>query len=116
MLVTTSSPAQCSPIALKTLGIGKHVVSQKALCGTSQLSALRIVEASKYYPSLLSISGFTLRLLPSFMAARKHIVGEKTLGRVRLVEARLSCSNEFIRCGGGNMNGGYRMVKMPYLR
>ena len=61
VMVATGSPAQCSPIALKTLGIGKTVVCQKALCGTSQVQALRIVEASKYYPSLLSITGFTLR-------------------------------------------------------
>lgn len=49
------------------------------------------------------------------MAARKHIVGNKTLGKVRLVEARLSCSNEFIRCPNSSgygwqwdkrMNGG----------
>ena len=55
-----------SPIAVKALGIGKHVI-----CGTpagpTQVDALRMVKGAQYYPSLMALMCNGLRFLPCFV-------------------------------------------------
>ena len=96
VVIACSSPALAGLIAVKTLGIGKNVVCLKSLAGICQDEVLKAVEASSYYPKLFSISGFSLRLLPSIVAAKLQ-VESGVLGKVKLVDAKLSCSNEFLR-------------------
>lgn len=67
----------CSPnlhaqIAVKALGIGKHVLCDKPT-GLCQGEALKMVRASQYYPSLISIVNHSLRFLPAFLQMRKAI-------------------------------------------
>ncbi|GLH01613.1 hypothetical protein R5R35_001406 [Gryllus longicercus] len=73
----------CSPnlhaqIAVKALGIGKHVLCDKP-AGLCQGEALKMVRASQYYPSLISIVNHSLRFLPAFIQMRRAI-GEGYLG------------------------------------
>lgn len=67
----------CSPnlhaqIAVKALGIGKHVLCDKPT-GLCQGEALKMVRASQYYPSLISIVNHSLRFLPAFCKMRQAI-------------------------------------------
>lgn len=85
----------CSPnlhaqIAVKALGIGKHVLCDKP-AGLCQGEALKMVRASQYYPSLISIINHSLRFLPAFGQMRRAIVdgylgleGEITVCDVRV--------------------------------
>lgn len=68
----------CSPniqaqIAVKALGIGKHVVCDKP-AGLCQSEAIKMVHAAQYYPSLISIINHSLRFLPAFTHMKKAIV------------------------------------------
>ncbi|CAH1399191.1 unnamed protein product [Nezara viridula] len=67
------SPNLHSQIAVKALGIGKHVLCDKP-SGLCQSEALKMVRASQYYPSLISIVNHSLRFLPAFSQMRKAIV------------------------------------------
>lgn len=67
----------CSPniqaqIAVKALGIGKHVVCDKP-AGLCQNEALKMVHAAQYYPSLISIINHSLRFLPAFIYMKQAI-------------------------------------------
>ncbi|KAI5694517.1 hypothetical protein M8J75_000315 [Diaphorina citri] len=67
----------CSPnlhaqIAVKALGIGKHVVCDKP-AGLCQQEALKMVRASQYYPALISILNHSLRFLPAFIHMKKSL-------------------------------------------
>lgn len=67
----------CSPnlqaqIAVKALGIGKHVVCDKP-AGLGQNEAIKMVHAAQYYPSLISIINHSLRFLPVFTRMREAI-------------------------------------------
>lgn len=73
----------CSPnlhaqIAVKALGIGKHVLCDKP-AGLCQNEALKMVRASQYYPSLISIVNHSLRFLPAF-AQMKRAIADGFLG------------------------------------
>lgn len=80
-------PHQQSPIAVKALGIGKHVI-----CGTpagpSQLESLRMVNAAQYYPSLMSLMCHGLRFLPCFIKMRQ-LIEDGYVGDVVVCEARV---------------------------
>ena len=104
-------PQKQSPIAVKALGIGKHVI-----CGTPggprQLEALHMVKAAQYYPSLMSVMCNGLRFLPCFVEMRKRIL-EGYIGEVTACEARVLCGtlledNYNWKCeelmGGGVLN------------
>uniref|UniRef100_A0A4P6D906 Putative glucose-fructose oxidoreductase domain-containing protein 1 n=1 Tax=Rhodnius prolixus TaxID=13249 RepID=A0A4P6D906_RHOPR len=67
------SPNLHSQIAVKALGIGKHVLCDKP-SGLCQSEALKMVRASQYYPSLISIVNHSLRFLPAFAQMRRAIV------------------------------------------
>ena len=76
-----------SPIAVKALGIGKHVI-----CGTpagpTQLESLRMVNAAQYYPSLMSLMCTGLRFLPCFIKM-KQLIEDGYVGEVMVCEARV---------------------------
>uniref|UniRef100_A0A1B6C5N4 Gfo/Idh/MocA-like oxidoreductase N-terminal domain-containing protein n=1 Tax=Clastoptera arizonana TaxID=38151 RepID=A0A1B6C5N4_9HEMI len=106
----------CSPnlhaqIAVKALGIGKHVLCDKP-AGLCQNEALKMVRAAQYYPSLISIVNHSLRFLPAFSQMRKAIVdgflgneGEITICDVRVQMGSLLHDNYDWLCddtmGGG---------------
>lgn len=71
-------PAHHSEVAVKALGIGKHVYVQPP-ASISQNETLRMVQASAYYPSLISGVGHGLRFLPAFVRM-KAMVQEGYLG------------------------------------
>ena len=76
-----------SPIAVKALGIGKHVI-----CGTpggaGHIEVLRMVHAAQYYPSLMSLMCNGLRFLPCFVKMRQ-LIEDGYLGDVTVIEARV---------------------------
>lgn len=76
-------PLMQSPIAVKALGIGKHVI-----CGTpagpTQIDALRMVNAAEYYPLLMSLMCNGLRFLPCFMKM-KQLIDDNYIGEVELL-------------------------------
>lgn len=83
----------CSPnlhaqIAVKALGIGKHVVCDKP-AGLSQQEALKMVRAAQYYPSLISIVNHSLRFLPAFTRMRKSLEEGYLRGPVTVIDVRV---------------------------
>lgn len=60
---------------MKALGIGKHVVCDKPM-GLGQVDALKMVRASQYYPTLISLVNHSLRFLPAFSHMKRAIVDE----------------------------------------
>jgi len=64
-----------SQISVKALGIGKHVVCDKPM-GLGQADALKMVRASQYYPTLISLVNHSLRFLPAFAHMRKNLHDE----------------------------------------
>jgi len=73
LILIMCSPNLHSQIAVKALGIGKHVLCDKP-SGLCQSETLKMVRASQYYPSLISIVNHSLRFLPAFSQMRKAIV------------------------------------------
>ena len=53
-----------SQIAVKALGIGKHVLCDRP-AGLSQCEALKMVHAAQYYPSLICVLNHGLRFHPA---------------------------------------------------
>ncbi|XP_046611856.1 glucose-fructose oxidoreductase domain-containing protein 2 [Neodiprion virginianus] len=83
----------CSPnlhaqIAVKALGIGKHVVCDKP-AGLSQYEALKMVRAAQYYPSLISIVNHSLRFLPAFVRMKKFLDEGYLRGPVTVIDVRV---------------------------
>lgn len=85
-------PNQHSQIAVKALGIGKHVLCDKpaALC---QAQVLKMVHASQYYPSLISVLTHGLRFLPAFTAMRKAILQDLYVGDITVCDVQVHCGN-----------------------
>lgn len=82
------SPSLHAQIAVKALGIGKHVVCDKP-AGLSQSEALKMVRAAQYYPSLISIVNHSLRFLPAFVHMKKALEGGYLNGPVNVIEIRV---------------------------
>lgn len=82
------SPSLHSQIAVKALGIGKHVVCDKP-AGLSQSEALKMVRAAQYYPSLISIVNHSLRFLPAFVHMKKALEDGYLAGPVTVIEVRV---------------------------
>lgn len=79
-----------SQISVKALGIGKHVVCDKPF-GISQLDSLKMVKASNYYPTLISIVNYSLRFLPAF-TQMKRAIAEGYVGQpseISLIDVRV---------------------------
>ena len=91
-IIICTPPSLHSQIAVKALGIGKHV-----LCnipgGLNQSECLRMVQAGQYYPSLMAVLSYSLRFHPGVVTMREMIsegwVGES----INLVDIRLTCGS-----------------------
>ncbi|KAL3860552.1 hypothetical protein ACJMK2_010668 [Sinanodonta woodiana] len=91
-LVLISCPPHLqSPIAVKALGIGKHV-----LCGTpsgpTQVEAVRMVHAAGYYPKLISRMIYGLRFLPTITRMKQYI-DDGYIGDVIICEIKVHFGN-----------------------
>ena len=64
LIIILCPPNLHSQIAVKALGIGKHVLCDRP-AGLSQCEALKMVLASNYYPSLICVLNFPLRFHPA---------------------------------------------------
>jgi len=113
LIIIFCPPSLHSQIAVKALGIGKHVV-----CGVpgglDQPECLRMVQAAQYYPSLMAVLAYGLRFLPSMVALRRQLA-EGYLGEsVHLVDARIECSSileeTYSWCCDSGMGGGVLSV------
>lgn len=82
------SPSLHAQIAVKALGIGKHVVCDKP-AGLSQSEALKMVRAAQYYPSLISIVNHSLRFLPAFVSMKKALEEDYLGGPITIIEIRV---------------------------
>ena len=85
-----SPPLLQSEIAVKTLGIGKNVLCSRP-AGLNCEDTERMLQAAKYYPSLMSIITFYLRFLPTFCEMKK-LVDSGTIGDLRIIEIRVHCN------------------------
>ncbi|KAK0182515.1 hypothetical protein PV327_000651 [Microctonus hyperodae] len=82
------SPSLHAQIAVKALGIGKHVVCDKP-AGLSQSEALKMVRAAQYYPSLISIVNHSLRFLPAFVRMKNALDDGYLGGPVTVIDIRV---------------------------
>jgi len=64
LVIILCPPNLHSQIAVKALGIGKHVLCDRP-AGLSQCESLKMVLASNYYPSLICVLSFPLRFHPA---------------------------------------------------
>ncbi|TGZ58045.1 Glucose-fructose oxidoreductase domain-containing protein 1 [Temnothorax longispinosus] len=98
------SPSLHSQIAVKALGIGKHVVCDRP-AGLSQSETLKMVRAAQYYPSLISIVNHSLRFLPAFVHMKKALEDGYLGGSVTVIEVRVHMGSYDWLCddtmGGG---------------
>lgn len=87
VIVISCPPHMQMPIAVKALGIGKHV-----FCGTpagpTQVESLKMVHAASYYPKLAAKMIYGLRFLPTINTMKKHI-DEGFLGELKICEIRV---------------------------
>ncbi|EDV57376.1 glucose-fructose oxidoreductase domain-containing protein 1 [Drosophila erecta] len=101
-------------ISVKALGIGKHVVCDKP-AGLHQQDALKMVRASQYYPTLISLVNHPLRFLPAFTHMRRCLQEELigSIGDVVLMDVRVQMGTLFpekynwmcdAQMGGGALN------------
>jgi len=91
LVIILCPPSLHSQIAVKALGIGKHVVCDKP-GGLCQNESLRMVQAAQYYPSLLAVLAHGLRFLPNFMVMRRAIQ-DGYIGDVTLCDVRINCAS-----------------------
>ncbi|XP_054719442.1 glucose-fructose oxidoreductase domain-containing protein 1-like [Uloborus diversus] len=80
-----------SQIAVKALGIGKHVLCDRP-AGLCQSEVLKMVHAAQYYPSLISILFHSLRFLPAFAQMRK-VVKDGYIGELTICDVQVQCGS-----------------------
>lgn len=80
LIIIMCPPILHAQIAVKALGIGKHVLCDKP-GGLDQGETLKMVKAAEYYPSLISVMAYSLRFLPSFQYIR-NVIQDKLIGEV----------------------------------
>ncbi|EDW05072.1 GH25259 [Drosophila grimshawi] len=101
-------------ISVKALGIGKHVVCDKP-AGLHQIDSMKMVRASQYYPTLISLVNHPLRFLPAFTQMRRCLQDELIgpMGDVVLMDVRVQMGTLFpekynwmcdAQMGGGALN------------
>ncbi|KAH9374560.1 hypothetical protein HPB48_008146 [Haemaphysalis longicornis] len=84
-------PHQHAKIAVKALGIGKHVLCD-CPASVSQSEVLKMVGAAEYYPTLISVLCHSLRFSPPYVHMKRHIQ-EGYVGKVQVIEARVHCGS-----------------------
>ncbi len=92
LLMILSQPVFHSQIAVKALGIGKHVYVHPP-CSINPGETLRMVQAACYYPSLISVVGHGLRSLPAFIEMRRLIRDGYVGNRVSYCDVKLSTTS-----------------------
>lgn len=95
LILVLCPPSHHSQIAVKALGIGKHVAVPPP-AGISQNETLRMVQAAQYYPSLISIAVYGLRFLPAFVKAKQLISptgGKDLIGEITMCDVRINSPN-----------------------
>ena len=89
LVVLSCSPHIQAPIAVKALNIGKHV-----LCGVpagpGEKSAIKMVNAARYYPRLMSLICHGLRFLP-VISKMKQLIQEEYVGDITVCEVKVYC-------------------------
>lgn len=85
------SPHQHAQIAVKALGIGKHVLCDRP-AALSQSEVLKMVRAAQYYPTLISVLCHSLRFLPAYVHMKRQIQ-DGYVGTVQIIEARVHCGS-----------------------
>lgn len=98
LIFIVCSPNLHAQIAVKALGIGKHVLCDKP-AGLCQSEAIKMVHAAQYYPSLISVVNHSLRFLPAFVQMKKQII-ENKIGNVFLCDVKVQMG----RLYGDNYN------------
>jgi len=92
LVVILCPPNLHSQIAVKALGIGKHV-----LCGIpgslNQAEFLRMVQAGQYYPSLMAVLAYSLRFHPGTLMMKDKLHSGYLGERISLVDMRISCGS-----------------------
>ncbi|XP_060606198.1 glucose-fructose oxidoreductase domain-containing protein 1-like [Ruditapes philippinarum] len=87
VIVISCPPHMQSPIAVKALGIGKHV-----FCGTpagpTHVESLKMVHAAGYYPKLAARMIYGLRFLPTIKTMKK-LIEDGFLGELKICEIRV---------------------------
>ncbi|KAB7505999.1 Glucose-fructose oxidoreductase domain-containing protein 1 [Armadillidium nasatum] len=78
-------------IAVKALGIGKHVLCDRP-AGLCQLEVLKMVHAAQYYPTLISVISHGLRFLPAFIHMKRKIT-DGYVGKVNVCDIRVQCGS-----------------------
>ena len=74
-------------VTVKALLIGKNVICE-APAGLDKLDAQRMVDASQYYPKLLSLMSHQLRYLPAFIKMRE-MISEGFCGDLRIYDCSI---------------------------
>lgn len=85
-----------SEISVKALGIGKHVVCDKPM-GLSQADAVKMVRASQYYPTLITLVNHSLRFLPA-VSHLKRALNDEVIGPIQnitLIDVRVQMGSLF---------------------
>jgi len=109
LIIILCPPSLHSQIAVKALGIGKHVV-----CGVpgglDQAECLRMVQAAQYYPSLMAVLAYGQRFLPSMMTLKRLLVSGYLGETVSLLDVRIECGSileeRYSWCCDSGMGGG----------
>lgn len=106
-----SAPHVQSPVAVKALGIGKHVICGLP-CGPRPHDTLKMVKAAEYYPALMAIILNCHRFLPCFSKMRE-MLQSGYIGGLNVCEITVRCGSqvgetyEWVcdeRMGGGILN------------
>ncbi|CAL8113070.1 unnamed protein product [Orchesella dallaii] len=123
LVLVLCPPNLHSQIAVKALGIGKHVLCDRP-AGLSQCEALKMVLAAQYYPSLIGILNHSLRFHPAFIHMKKNM--EKFVGQPKLCQCRIEMGSMLQNSfnwlcddimGGGNVTlfGSHLIDLITYL-
>ncbi|XP_018010569.1 glucose-fructose oxidoreductase domain-containing protein 2 [Hyalella azteca] len=72
LVAVLCQPDLHSQIAVKALGIGKHVLCDVPVA-LNQGQVMKMVHAALYYPSLISVLGHGLRYVPAFQELKRQI-------------------------------------------
>ena len=87
LVVIACSPAHHATVAVKALGIGKHVVCLTPVA-LNQLQVAKMVYAAQYYPSLVAAVAYGWRFLPCYVKL-KALLAEGYIGEVSVITVHM---------------------------